>query len=307
MVRTLVLCLLACALAVPLAAREVRVESLGASTASVARLQAQIEPAFRHIETRTGLRDTEDVHLVVAGTSRQFERLAATHGVAQFGENVLGYAIPSRRQVVINLSTIQERQLEPIAVLRHELAHLAMGSLLRVDRPLWFEEGVCQYVESMALNELREAAGSQALFVSFDSLDDLSLALREPARAGGAYLESREVLRLLVQRHGEDRFLHLMRLLREGESPFEQAFAAATGETLEAFEAAWHEDYAARSSRRWSLFLGPYWIMIVFAITGLGVIGALALRRSRGRSQLEVWEEEEELYPSDPSWSYTED
>jgi hypothetical protein len=307
MVRPLLICLLACALAMTLAAREVHVESLGASTAAVARLNAQIEPAFNHIERRTGLRDTDDVHLVIAGTSREFERVAASHGVPQFGENVLGYAIPSRRRVVINLSTIQERQLEPIAVLRHELAHLAMGSLLRVERPLWFEEGVCQYVESMALNELRESAGGSALFVSFDSLDDLSRGLREPARAGGAYLESREVLRLLVERHGEDRFLHLMRLLRRGEGPFGRAFHEATGETLDSFEAAWHEDYAARGGTRLSLFLGHYWIMIVFAITGLGVVGALVLRRARGRSQLEEWEEQEKYYPSDPSWSYTDE
>jgi hypothetical protein len=293
--------------AAPLTARSVEVTNLGASHGAVARLETQIEPAFRHIERKTGLRDVEDLHLIVVGTSREWQDIAAQHGVSQFGENVLGYAIPSRRKVVINNSGILERQLEPIAVLRHELAHLAMGSLLRVQLPLWFEEGVCQYIESMALNELRESAGSAAVFTTFDSLDDLSEGLRDPARAGAAYIESREILRLLVQRYGEDRFLRLMRLLREGQGPFGRAFYDATGETLEGFEEAWLADYRSRRGSRVAMFIGGYWMMIVFAITGIGLVGAIFLRRARGRSLIDKWEEEEKYFPSDPEWSYNDD
>jgi hypothetical protein len=44
----------------------------------------------------------------------------------------------------------------------------------------------------------------------------------------------------------------------------------------------------------------------------LGLTGAMLpliwlLRRRRGKSQVEIWEDQEKHYPSDPSWSYTDD
>ena len=183
MARFLILLILVFASA--LHARNVDVQNVVAAESDVARLQSQVEPAFSHVKSKTGIDDQLDLQLVVVGGSRSFAELAARDGVGMHAESVLGYAMPGRRRIVLNLSGIRDRQLEPIGVLRHEIAHLVMGSALRVERPLWFEEGVAQYVESVALNELREAAGLNP-WVDFDDLNDLNAALREVLRQSRA-------------------------------------------------------------------------------------------------------------------------
>jgi hypothetical protein len=287
-------------------AREVVVTSEGASQAAVARLQAQIEPAFEHIYAKTSLHDDEPVHLLIVGGSSRFMRIAQADGVTMDAESVLGYAMPSRRRVVLNLSGIAERGLEPIGVLRHELAHLVMGSQLRVQRPLWFEEGVCQYVESVAINALRESAGVPSM-ATFDSLDSLSAGLRHDGLAGAAYAESRETVRLLVSRHGEDAFFRLMGLLQRGDVSFEAAFEHALGETIPAFEAVWLEDQKSRRASRAAMYVGGMFGLILLGLAGAVLPLVWLLRRRRGKSQVDIWEEQEKYFPSDPSWSYAED
>ena len=301
------ICLICCVvLAAPLLAREVDVQSVGASAASVARLTAQVEPAFSHVETKTGLSDDEDLTLVIAGGAKGFADLAARDGVGMNAEGVLGYAIPSRRRIVLNLSGIHDRQLEPIGVLRHEIAHLVMGSSMRVAHPLWFEEGVAQYVESVALNELREAAGA-ASFIEFESMDDLEQSLRDEARAGAAYIEVREVIRLIVEKYGEGDFKRLMKQLERGKGPFDEAFESTTGASMKEFEAVWLADYQDRASDRTAGFFGRNLWWMLLGMTGLLVPLAVILLRMRGRSQVEHWEDVEKYYPSDPSWSYQQD
>ncbi len=288
-----------------LPAREISVSSEGANQATVARLQSQIEPAFDSIHGKTGVADDAPVSLHVVGGADAFARIARADGVGMNAESVLGYAMPSRRRVVLNLSGITERGLDPIGVLRHELAHLVMGSQLRVVRPLWFEEGVAQYIEGVALNELREAAGSPSL-ATFGSLEDLSNALREETRSGPAYAESREVIRLIVARHGEQEFIALMNALERGDGPFEAAFETSTGETLQAFEAAWLEDQEGRAGSRFARFFGGMFWWVVLGLTGLLLPLVWLLRKRRGKSQVDMWEEQEKHFPSDPSWAYAD-
>ncbi|MCB9932273.1 MAG: hypothetical protein H6841_02505 [Planctomycetes bacterium] len=293
-------------LAPALFARDVTVLGVATEESTLARLQAQVEPAFVHVEQKTGLADDGPLRLVVVGGASSFGELAARDGVGMHAESVLGYAIPAERRIVLNLSGIRDRQLEPIGVLRHEIAHLVMGSSLRLARPLWFEEGVAQYVESMALNELIEAQGANP-WIEFSSLADLDQALREEARSGAAYGEAREVIRLIVSRHGEQKFFKFLQLLERGEGPFETAFEQATGEGMAAFEAAWLEDREARAGRRVAGFFGSNLWWILLGLTALLIPLAFVLIRMRGKSQLDHWEETERLYPGDPSWSYSDD
>ena len=304
MARCLILVLLV--FASVLSAREVDVQNVVAAESDVAKLQAQIDTAFSHVKSKTGIDDQLDLQLVVVGGSRSFAKLAAGDGVGMNAESVLGYAMPGRRRIVLNLSGIRERQLEPIGVLRHEIAHLVMGSALRVERPLWFEEGVAQYVESVALNELREAAGANP-WVDFEDLADLNKALREEARAGAAYIEAREVIRLIIKRYGEDKFFKLISKLEDGGSPFDKAFKDVTGDSVATFETAWLEDRSKRASERYAGFFGRNFWWMLLGLTALILPLAFVLRRMRGRNQVEKWEDEEKYFPTDPSWSYADD
>jgi hypothetical protein len=287
-------------------ARTIDVQAVAADQSTVARLQAQVEPAFSHVATKTGLVDEDDMQLVVVGGARSFSELAARDGVGMHAESVLGYAIPGRRRVVLNLSGIRDRQLEPIGVLRHEIAHLVMGSTLRIERPLWFEEGVAQYVESVTLNELIEAQGATP-FDDYPDLADLEVALRQEGRSGAAYTEAREVVRLIVNKYGEAAFFNLLKLLEKGQGPFDAAFEKATGASLVDFEAAWLEDREARSGARFAGFFGRNLWWMLLGMVGLIIPLAFLLRRQRGKSLVKHWEEAEKLYPSDPSWSYKDD
>jgi hypothetical protein len=284
-----------------LPARDVRVTHHGASQATLAQLQSEIEPAFDHIYNMTGVADDDAVYLHVIAGAGTFESTARADGVGMHAESVLGYAQPGRRRIVLNMSAIAERGLSPIGVLRHELAHLVMGSQLVVQRPLWFEEGVAQYVESVALNELREAASPT--MASFSSLEDLSAGLRQEGRSGAAYMECRELIRLIVKLHGEKAFKSLMDALEAGNGPFETAFEKHCG-PLPEFEAAWLEDQEARAGSRLARFFGATFWVTVFAVTAMIIPLAWWLRRRRGKSQVEHWEETEKYFPSDPSWSY---
>ena len=289
-----------------LGAREVDVRGVAIDDATVARLQTQIEPSFDVVYNKTGLADDHPLQLVIVGGANSFADLAARDGVGMNAESVLGYAIPGKRKLVLNISGIRDRQLDPIGVLRHEIAHLVMGSTLRTARPLWFEEGVAQYVESMTLNELIEAQGANP-WVEFSSLADLDAALREEARAGQAYSEAREVIRLIVAKYGEKNFFRFMKLLEKGETPFDKAFEDTTGATLADFEPIWLADRKERSSARMAGFFGSTLWWILLGITALVIPLAVVLRRMRGKSQVDHWEEVEKYFPSDPSWSYTDD
>lgn len=299
------LLILLVALCTALPAREVRVTGEGAGQATLAKLQSQIEPGFDAIYNKTGIADDDAVHLHVISGSEAFARAAQADGVSMNAESVLGYAMPARRRIVLNLSGITERGLEPVGVLRHELAHLVMGSQLRVERPLWFEEGIAQYVEGVALNELRE--GGSPTLGTFSNLADLEVALRDDNRAGAAYMESREVIRLIVARHSEQEFFALMKRLERGEGPFEHAFEQATGENLQAFEGAWIEDQNDRAGSRLARFVGGMFWWFVLGIGALAVPLIWLLRKKRGQSQVERWEEQEKYFPSDPEWSYADE
>lgn len=304
--RTLLIILIATLAASALVARDVDMQVVSASESTAARLRAQVEPAFDHVEAMTGIRDEQGLTLVIAGGSRSFGEIARGDGVGMNAESVLGYAQPAVRRIVLNLGGIGERQLDPVGVLRHEIAHLVLGSAIAVERPLWFEEGVAQYVESVALNELREAAGANP-FIDFESFADLNGALREEARAGAAYREARETVRLMVNRYGDGAFFRFMAALQDGEAGFDEAFAEEFGHDVQEFEAAWLEDRQRRAGSRWAGFMGGAFWWVLLGLTGALLPLIWMLLRVRGRSQLRKWEQQEGMEFEDPEWAYHDD
>ncbi|MBE7490983.1 MAG: hypothetical protein HS108_04405 [Planctomycetes bacterium] len=295
--------LLWAALAAPAAARQIDFVNLGVPEHRAARVQSQIEPAFAHVQARTGLADDREVFVTIVQSGRRFAEIAAADGVSMDSESVLGYAVPSRRRVVLNFAAMDERGLEPLGVLRHEIAHLVLGGLA-APRPLWFEEGVANWVENMAFNALVEGAQVPLVAADFAGLDDLSAGLRDQ-RAPEAYPESRRVIELIVQTWGRPALTKLLAEL-EGGTGFEAAFAAATGDNLARLEQLWLQDRADRASGRLVLWLGANWGWLIFAGAGGLLLAAVVIKRRRGRRQVDQWEEQEKLFPSDPAWSYTE-
>lgn len=292
-------------LAPPLAARRVDFINLGVPEHRAARLQSQVESAFDHVEAKTGLDDRLDLQLTIVSGARQFAEIAAADGVSMDSESVMGYAVPARRRIVLNFSAMLEREVEPLGVLRHEIAHLVMGSRLRSPRPLWFEEGVANYVENMALNALREDAQVSLAPPDFQTLEDLSQGLRDQ-NAGFAYPESRRVVQLIATQWGETRLKAVLAALQEPGIEFADAFRAGTGDDLAVLEQRWQKQRQEESRGRVVVWLGANWSWLLFAGgTVILLAGVWAVRR-RGRQQIDTWEEQEKYFPSDPSWSYSQ-
>lgn len=294
-------------LAAPLCARGMTVTAIDVSASRKMQIEAAVDPALEHVETRTGLAFTGEISLVLVGDGRRFAHMAEQDGIGLSAENVLGYADPVARRVVLNLAAIDERQLKPLGVLRHELAHLVMGSALLSKRPLWFEEGVALWVENMPLDALMESAGSQLAPPTYKTLDELDAGLRDNREAGAAYGQARSVIEIYAKRYGDAKLRALLKKLQAPGVGFSAAFKEASGDELRTFEREALGEIASRQENWWVLFLGANWWWLLFSFAAVLAGLALLRRRKRTKQMIDAWEEQEKLYPSDPSWSYAQD
>lgn len=294
-------------LAAPLAARDVTVVALDVSAGRKMRLENAVESAFEHVEKKTGLADQGSLTLTLVGDARRFEELAARDGVGLSAENVLGYADSAGRKLALNLAAIDARRLSETGVLRHEIAHLVMGSALLSKRPLWFEEGMAQWVENMPFDALMESAGNQFAPPTYKRFDELDAGLRDDREAGAAYQQARSVIEIFVKRYGEARLRALLKKLSAPGVGFSAAFKEATGDELRTFEREALGEIAARQENWWVLFLGANWWWMLFTLGAVLAFIAWRKRKRRTKELVDQWEEQEKLYPSDPSWSYAQE
>lgn len=293
-------------LSTALFARDLDVQSIHATATETARLRQQIEPAFDTIERLIGLNDTRELTLVLIGGSKSFREIAKSDGLTMHAESVLGYAIPSKRRVVLNLSGVKDRGMDPIGVLRHELCHLVLGSSLRTQRPLWFEEGVCQYVESVAYNDLKESAGSLPFAPNYESLQQVSEGLRSDAHAGPSYTEVRHIIRYLVKVYGEPEFKKFVQALVAG-AKFELAFDETFGQDLPTFESRWlkaRDKWAAGGVWSW---MGLNFGITIFIVTAALLIVVVVFLKRRRKGILALMKQQQKDSPDNPAWSFSDD
>jgi hypothetical protein len=180
-------------------------------------------------------------------------------------------------------------------VVRHEIVHLALNTRAGGHPlPRWFHEGVAVTIESGwgARDEMR------LLLAALDppSLADISRLFASDAYADTtqAYLLSAALVDDVRERHGSDVPGRVAAQVASG-LPFDAAFRAVTGETV--------EDAAARAWRgyrqvsRWvpvATSSSTVWTLIL-VLSGL----AFAVRLRRRRHLRRQWDEEERDNPDD--------
>jgi hypothetical protein len=204
---------------------------------------------------------------------------------------VSGYALSEQGIVVIlpaRTPTYPDSSLADL--FRHEIAHVLVARAAGGGEvPRWFHEGVAMVAGlTWGLDDVSRA--SIALMVG----DEISLAEVDRSFAGGhgqvqrAYAIAGTFVRHLLERHGDDVAGEILAGVRQGAS-FEEAFARATGETLEAAE----ERFWARQSfwYRWMPMLTSS-VTLWLGITLLA-IWAIRRRRQRDAALRARWEEEE--------------
>jgi len=193
-------------------------------------------------------------------------------------------AFPETRRIIMQGSRAGSDAGDPMIVLRHELAHLALHEQLGDLPPRWFDEGYASYAagewtrdEVLATNVFLLLRGIPPL----DSLDDAFTG--GSVRAEGAYALAYRAVAELASLDPERGLSLFLRYWRETGS-FERAVRGAFGTTVFACEKRWRE----RTQRR-------YGGLALFADVTLGglVFSALLIplyiaRRRRERRRYEA-------------------
>jgi len=177
--------------------------------------------------------------------------------------------------------------------LRHEAVHLLLFRVERErpgDLPLWFHEGLAQYLSGSALfpggRETFVRAAARGRLLPFDTLED-RFPDSSPA-AVLAYLQSEAFVSHVVRHGPEGALRRLIGDFREGAS-FGEAFSRAFGRRRERWEADWKA--GLRRSLPWWRFAGhPTTLFIFMALLTVLVFVVVHLRARRQRM---AWEREE--------------
>ncbi len=191
-------------------------------------------------------------------------------------------ALPSESRVVMQGTRAGSDAGDPVQVLRHELAHLALHEWLGDLPPRWFDEGYA----SMAAGEWGRdelLATSVSLLVrGVPSLDSLDAAFAGgSSRASAAYALSYRAVAELAALDRERGLTLFFRYWRETGS-LERALRSAYGVTRAGFEARWRE----RTMRRYGALALLANASLAATIAAIVVVPLFLIRRRRDQRRM---------------------
>lgn len=194
------------------------------------------------------------------------------------------FAFPEENRIVIQGSTAGSDAGDPLKVLRHELAHLALHEAMGNLSPRWFDEGYA----SFAAGEVQRDEGVQASFAlvlrgvpPLDSLDRFFAS--GSVRAGAGYALSHRAVAELAALDPERGLALFFSYWRRSRS-LDRAVREAYGMTLATFERRWQ----SRTRRRYGGLALATDLAIVGTILSLAMAPAYLSRRRRDRARLEA-------------------
>ena len=230
-------------------------------------------------DTFPGLpRPRESVLIQIAPDARAFRDMVGQ----QAPEWGVAFALPSERRIVMQGRSAPSTAGDPLSVLRHELAHLALHEYLGDRAPRWFDEGYASWAAGEWNREAVIAANVGLALGGFRSLAALDSGFELGAkRADAAYALSYRAVAELASLDPVNGLTLLFRYWTEGKS-LDRALRTGYGLTIGGFERRWLD----RTRRRYgglALFadvtLGAFVLLLL--ITPLYV-----LRRGRDRERL---------------------
>ena len=225
-------------------------------------------------------RPQQHILIAIAPDVRRFREWGGP-GAPEWGAAL---AFPDSRRIVMQGHTAGSDAGDPLDVLRHELAHLALHEYLGDLAPRWFDEGYASYAaRELMRNEVLAANLALALrgMPTFDELDDRFTEGATSAQAAYA-LAYRAVDDLASIDAGRGLAL-LFEHWKESGS-LDKAMRAAFGVTLASFEHDWRQ----RTRRRYGA-LALFGDLTFSTIVVLLIITPLYLaRRRRDRQRMAV-------------------
>lgn len=191
-------------------------------------------------------------------------------------------AFPDERRIVMQGSSAGSDAGDPVQVLRHELAHLALHEAIGDLPPRWFDEGYASYAAG-EWNRNGVVAASLALALrGVPPLDSLDVMFEGGAsRADAAYALSYRAVAAMASldpQRGLTLFFHYWKAT----GSIDQALRAAYGLTEAAFEQRWQRD-ARLHYGALALFAN---VTVAFALMLLVILPFYIARRRRDRRRL---------------------
>lgn len=223
-------------------------------------------------------RPRQRVLIAIAPDAAHFRAWAGT-GAPEWGAAL---AFPESRRIVMQGRAASSDAGDPVEVLRHELAHLALHERLGDRVPRWFDEGYASVAarewrreDALSANVALALRGTPTLDQLEQSFDGGSMA------AQSAYALSYRAVSDLAQLD-PDRGLTLFFDYWANGATLDGAVRRAFGVTLAGFE----KDFQARTRRRYGgLALFADLSLVVFVLTLL-VVPFYVTRRARDRRRL---------------------
>jgi len=230
-------------------------------------------------DTFPGLpRPTQRVIVAIAPDKRRFREWIGP-SAPEWGAAV---AFPESHRIVMQGRDAGSDAGDPVEVLRHELAHLALHEALGDLPPRWFDEGYASFAADEVARDAVLGANLALLFRGMPALDSLDAGFAGGSlRAQGTYaLAYRAVAELAAQ--DPDRGLTLFFRYWKESGRFESAIRTAYGLTQTEFEEVWR----ARTRRRYGGLALVADMSIAAAITLFLLMPFYVIRKRRDRLRM---------------------
>jgi hypothetical protein len=225
-------------------------------------------------------RPRQSVLIAIAPDAAHFRAWAGS-GAPEWGAAL---AFPESRRVVMQGRSAGSDAGDPVEVLRHELAHLALHERLGDRPPRWFDEGYASVAAREWRREDALAANLALALRGAPTLDQLEEGFAGGAvTAQSAYAFSyRAVLDLASL--DPDRGLTLFFHYWEQNPSMDVAVRRAFGVTLAGFE----QSFQSRTRRRYGALALMADLSLVFFVLGVLTLPLFLARRARQRRRLAV-------------------
>ena len=230
-------------------------------------------------DTFPGLpRSRERVLIAIAPDERRFRNWIGP-SAPEWGAAV---AIPSEQRIVMQGSSAGSDAGDPLQVLRHELAHLALHEYLGDLPSRWFDEGYASYSAGEWGRDEVLTTSVALLLHGIPPLDSLDEEFHfDATRAQAAYALSYRAVASLAAMDQERGLSLFFRYWKEGGS-MEVAVRRAYGVTGAAFEERWRE----QTTRRYGALALAANVSVALGITGLIIVPLYFVRLRRKRRRL---------------------
>ena len=230
-------------------------------------------------DTFPGLpRPSQRVVIAIAPDRRRFREWIGP-SAPEWGAAV---AFPESSRIVMQGRSAGSKAGDPIEVLRHELAHLALHEAMGELPPRWFDEGYASYAANEVARDAILGANLALLFRGMPSLDSLDTGFQGGSlRAEGSYALAYRAVAELAARDTERGLTLFFRYWKES-GRLDLAIRRAYGITQAQFEAIWQ----SRTRRRYgglALFAD---LSIAAVLTLFIVMPFYVIRRRRDRLRM---------------------